>query len=250
LNSAKNLLVSMGSSSVYPIMTLFDLRQGTTQTVDMAAWLSVPAITSDGTTLAYFRADQDLSNIPSPRVELVLFDIARQTKTVLTDTLGSPFAMATHGFANTATFWSQDGERIIATTLSPQGGQLASLLARDGTLINTVPLPWGSVFGLTGDDQLVLDQQDGHIVRWLPLRAGAAPYAPDVRLTDGVISSIALPPSGRSTVPPPAARATTVTPLPVTQLPTPSGYTLIHAPGNARTSARAPRRPAHPRSRG
>jgi len=103
---------------------------------------------------------------------------------------------------NQATLWSQDSQRIIATTLTLQGGQQASVLARDGALRNTGPLPSGYVFGLTGDDQLILDVGDGNGVRWLPLLPKATPYAPDVIQAGGGIAAIYLPASGNSTAHP------------------------------------------------
>src|SRR5262249_18267777 len=113
------------------------------------------------------------------------------------DTLDTPLQIYLQGLyvqgnAHQATFWSPDGQRIVVTTQS-QSGQHASLLTRAGALIDTVPLPSTSIFGVMNEDQLVV--QGGAGIQWLPWRAGAAPYAPDV--AEGS-TAIYMPPLGRS----------------------------------------------------
>lgn len=225
LDSDNDLLITLSSPAGYPSMVMFDLRHGTTQTIDQAAWLSVPAIAPDGTALSYFRSEQDLYNVISPTVELVVFDIAHNTKTVLTDTLGTPFEVYRHTATNAATLWSRDSQRLIAFTQNQRDGQHASLLARDGALISAVALSSAGIFGVTNDDQIVLDEAG---LTWLPLRPGAAPYAPNVSLTDGNVDlMIYAPPADSSAAPLPPVAATTR--LPVTQLPTPAVPTPLQA---------------------
>ena len=216
LGLSHDLLVAIDSQPATDSMTLLDLHHGTTQTIDQADWLSVPAIAPDGTALAYFRSRQ-----------LVIFDIIRRTKIIVSDALGSPLELYTHGMQNSPTVWSPDGQRLVVATDAPRRGQQAFLLARDGTLISSVPLPNGGVFGVTGDDDLLMDKQVNG-VSWLPLRPGAAPYAPDIVLSSEIsIAPAYLPPSGRNAAP--APRATAATPLPVTQLPTPAIPTPLAA---------------------
>jgi hypothetical protein len=189
--------------------------------------------------LAYFRTDQHIGVMPLPHAELVAFDIVRNTTTVLTDTIGSPFPLEINWrftAQRISTLWSQDSQRIITAIWTLEGEKQALLLARDGTLINRVvisrvPLD-GDPLGVTSDDQLVVklegdplgvtstDQlRPESLIRWLPLRPGDTPYAPDSRLVDRDISQVYLPPAQPGTMPP--AYATATTPLPMTQLPPP-----------------------------
>jgi Tol biopolymer transport system component len=246
LDSAADLLVFFGPPSVYPSMTVFDVRHDTTQIIDQAAVLSLPAIAPDGTALAYIRSDQGSDSAVAPHAELVIFDIARHTKTVLTELLGHPIEMFAYGSGGQAIYWLPDSRRVVAITRAPTRPQAppiilssgeeisvvtppepqASLLARDGTLLTTVPLPDGRPNRVTNDEQLMLDVQ-GTGVRWLPMRAGVAPYAPDQTLREGSITPVYVPPSGGSTAAP--QYATLATPPPVTQLPAPVAPTPLPA---------------------
>jgi Tol biopolymer transport system component len=227
-------------------MTVFDVRHGTTQIIDQAAQLSIPTIAPDGTALAYIRSDQRSDSAAAPHAQVVIFDIARQTKTVLADLLGHPIEMFSNGSVSQAAYWSPDSRRVVAITRAPTRPQAtpiilssgeeiavvtppepqASLLARDGTLLASVPLPDGRLISVTNDEQLLLDVQ-GTGVRWLPLRAGVAPYAPNQTLQQGSISLVYLPPSGSSTAP--LQQATLATPPPFTQLPAPVAPTPLPA---------------------
>jgi Tol biopolymer transport system component len=206
------LVISDTLTSENISFTLSDVRQHTTQILEQGRWLSSPVFAPDGAALAYFRSD-DLYSGQLPHMELVVFDITRNTTTVLTDMFATPSNLVSGGALNTGLAWSQDGQRIYAGTRSPQGVSQASLLTRDGILLNTVTVTDGAALEITSDDQLILNGQDGHVVSWLPLRAGAAPYAPSVMM-DGYVSSMFLPPLG-SSAPPPAARTNAAVPMPL-----------------------------------
>lgn len=196
-------------------MTLSDLHKGTTQTIEQPAWIANPTFAPDGMALAYFRAllrnGSDIA-LPTHR-ELVVVDSTQNTKAILTDTLTFPPSFAP--------IWSQDGQRIIIGTQSPHGARQVAVLTRDGALLNTVSLPELKfpTWGITRDDQLLLYWNDGQGVSWLPLRAGDAPYAPDM-LMSGRITAVILP-SVQGDTPAPID-PTSVAPLPVTQLPAPT----------------------------
>lgn len=201
-------------------LLLSDLRKGTTQTIEQAAWVTTPTFAPDGMAITYFRAIRANATDVSPPAQrdLVVVDLVQNTKTILTHTLTFPLI---NGTPTEATLWSQDGQRIIIGTQSPHGARQVAVLTRDGALLNTVSLPELKfpTWGITRDDQLLLYWNDGQGVSWLPLRAGDAPYAPDM-LMSGRITAVILP-SMRSDTPAPIG-PTSAAPLPVTQLPAPT----------------------------
>jgi hypothetical protein len=229
LNSSLDLLAVAAIQSPPRSMTVFDLRRGSREEIDRAAWLSNPALAPDGSALAYFRSDQDQGGVPPQHVELIVFDLTHHTRAVLPVSLGMPFEISTYGLMSSATFWSRDSQRIIALSYDASGAAQASLLTRDGALIHTVPLPAGQFLGITDDDQIMLDLADIHHLSWLPLRPGATPHLPPI--TFGTWSSVAympplappdLPPTPAATAPPPA-----VTQLPIPAAPTPLPATAV-----------------------
>ncbi len=223
LDSANDLLIAFQGQTIDNIsLVLSDLRRGTTQTIAEGEQITSLSFTPDGAALFYTRIAKDSSNIPTPfglpddpsivylqpvREEVVIYDIARSTNTILKNTYSDLSAL--QGPDGGAVTWSRDGERMTviasmevltftATKITRSVYWQATLLARDGTPINTVQLsaPIKKVFGLTHDDQLMISEDDTKGVSWLPLRPGVAPYASDIRLTEGQIRSIILPVEG------------------------------------------------------
>jgi hypothetical protein len=198
IDSSRGRVVSMDIRSKQPGLTLLDLRQDTTETIEQGTWIGTPALSPDGSTLVYLRFNQNLSQIASSDVDIVLFDLEQHTKTVIARGLGTPAQMWYDGIGG-ALFWSQDSQRIITITSSSGGTYSAFLLARDGTLFNKVSVATSRVFGITNDDQLVMGDR---ALTWVPLRPGDAPYAPTINLDPGMVEAAYLAPSG---TPPPQA---------------------------------------------
>lgn len=203
LDCAHDLLVRRSWSSEAAGLSVLDLRHGTRQLIDQGPGLSLPAIAPDGSALAYLRRGRGNDSGAAPHTELVRFDLARSTQTILAANLGAAAEMQIVGSMQASTIWSQDSQRIIAVTQSAQGQPQASLLTRDGGLISTLPLPNSRLLGVTADDQLVLEQSDRVGVSWLPIGAGAAPYAAPIGPIAGYLVAAPFLPStpGAATLP-------------------------------------------------